>query len=59
LSPGDIYALTPLPLGVATAFFAAYALFIFRMEKKEFARLPVIGRFVSRRGAKNKDQSGF
>ncbi|SKD02921.1 Membrane protein involved in the export of O-antigen and teichoic acid [Chitinophaga ginsengisegetis] len=46
LSPKDIYAPKPLPLAVATAFFAAYAWFIFRMEKKEFARLPVIGKFV-------------
>lgn len=48
LSPKDIYALKPLPLAVATAFFAAYAWFIFRMEKKEFARLPVIGKYISK-----------
>ena len=48
LSPTDIYALKPLPLAVATAFFAAYAWFIFRMEKKEFARLPVIGRYIAK-----------
>ncbi|MCW3462759.1 oligosaccharide flippase family protein [Chitinophaga nivalis] len=46
LSPKDIYALKPLPFAVATLLFAAYGWFIFRMEKKEFARLPVIGKFI-------------
>ncbi len=46
LSPGDIYALKPLSLAVATALFAAYAWFIFRMEKKEFARMPFIGKYI-------------
>ncbi|WP_143309880.1 oligosaccharide flippase family protein [Chitinophaga vietnamensis] len=46
LSPGDIYALKPASLAVATLLFAAYAWFIFRMEKKEFARMPFIGKFI-------------
>ncbi|NML36518.1 oligosaccharide flippase family protein [Chitinophaga sp. G-6-1-13] len=46
LSPGDIYALKPLSLAVATLFFGAYAWFIFRMEKKEFARMPFIGKYI-------------
>lgn len=32
--------------GFATALFALYALFIFRIEKREFQRLPVIGKFI-------------
>lgn len=46
LSPGDIYALKPLSLAVATLLFGAYAWFIFRMEKKEFARMPFIGKYI-------------
>ncbi|RBL93155.1 oligosaccharide flippase family protein [Chitinophaga flava] len=46
LSPRDIYALKPLSLLVATAFFGAYTWFIFRMEKKEFARMPFIGKYI-------------
>lgn len=46
LSPKDIYALKPANLLTATALFGLYALFIFRMEKKEFARLPFIGKFI-------------
>ncbi|MEC5148151.1 Membrane protein involved in the export of O-antigen and teichoic acid [Chitinophaga sp. 212800010-3] len=48
LSPDNIYALRPLSLLVATFFFFAYGWFIFRMEKREFAKLPVIGRFIKR-----------
>lgn len=46
LSPGDIYALKPLSLIVATLLFGAYIWFMLKMEKKEFARLPVIGKYV-------------
>ncbi|NLR64587.1 oligosaccharide flippase family protein [Chitinophaga varians] len=46
LSPGDIYAMKPLSLAVATLLFGAYAWFIFRMEKKEFARMPFIGKYI-------------
>ncbi len=46
LSPGNIYALKPVSLLVATLLFAAYAWFILKMEKKEFGRLPVIGKFI-------------
>lgn len=46
LSPADIYALKPSSLAVATALFAAYGWFIFRMEKKEFARMPFIGKYI-------------
>ena len=46
LSPGNVYALKPLPLIVATLFFAAYGWFILKMEKKEFKRLPVIGKYI-------------
>lgn len=48
LSPDDIYALKPLSLFVATVFFGGYIWFLLKMEKKEFSRLPVIGKFVSR-----------
>jgi hypothetical protein len=48
LSPGDIYALKPLSLFVATVLFGGYIWFLLKMEKKEFSRLPVIGKFVSR-----------
>lgn len=48
LSPGDVYALKPLSLLVATVLFGAYIWFLLKMEKKEFSRLPVIGKFVSR-----------
>jgi len=48
LSPGDIYALKPLSLFVATVFFISYIWFLLKMEKKEFSRLPFIGKFVSR-----------
>ncbi|SFD28636.1 Membrane protein involved in the export of O-antigen and teichoic acid [Chitinophaga sp. CF118] len=47
ISPNDIYALKPLSLIVATLFFGAYIWFMLKMEKKEFARLPFIGKFVS------------
>jgi O-antigen/teichoic acid export membrane protein len=46
LSPGNIYALKPVSLIVATLFFAAYGWFILKMEKKEFQRLPLIGKFI-------------
>ncbi|NSL89067.1 oligosaccharide flippase family protein [Chitinophaga sp. Mgbs1] len=46
LSPRDIYALKPSSLIVATIMFAGYCWFIFRMEKKEFARLPFIGKYI-------------
>jgi len=46
LSPGDIYALKPVSLGVATLFFGAYAWFILKMEKKEFQKLPFIGKHI-------------
>jgi O-antigen/teichoic acid export membrane protein len=48
ISPNDVYALKPLSLIVATLFFGAYIWFMLKMEKKEFARLPFIGSFVSR-----------
>jgi adenylate cyclase len=48
ISPDDFYALKPLSLIVATLFFGAYIWFMLKMEKKEFARLPFIGKFVSR-----------
>lgn len=48
LSPGDIYALKPSSLIVATIFFGAYICFLLKMEKKEFSRLPVIGKFVDK-----------
>ncbi|SHM59454.1 polysaccharide biosynthesis C-terminal domain-containing protein [Chitinophaga sp. CF418] len=48
LSPGDVYALKPLSLFVATVFFGGYIWFLLKMEKKEFSRLPFIGKFVSR-----------
>ncbi|RFS22494.1 polysaccharide biosynthesis protein [Chitinophaga silvatica] len=47
LSPADKYAASALSLGVATLFFAAYALFIFRMERKEFERLPFVGKYFA------------
>jgi O-antigen/teichoic acid export membrane protein len=46
LSPGDVYALKPLSLVVATLLFAGYGWFILRMERKEFQKLPVIGRYL-------------
>jgi O-antigen/teichoic acid export membrane protein len=48
LSPGDIYAARPLSLAVATIFFLAYTWFVLKMEKKEFSRIPVIGKFVAK-----------
>lgn len=48
ISPENIYALKPMSLIVATLFYGAYIWFLLKMEKKEFAKLPVIGRFVSR-----------
>lgn len=48
LSPRDIYALNPLSLGVATLLFGAYIIFLLKMEKKEFSKLPVVGRFLGR-----------
>lgn len=48
LSPGDVYALKPISLFVATVFFCGYIWFLLKMEKKEFSRLPFIGKFVSR-----------
>jgi O-antigen/teichoic acid export membrane protein len=47
ISPGDIYALKPMSLIVATLFFGAYIWFMLKMEKKEFVRLPFIGKFIS------------
>jgi len=52
LSPADRYAATPLSLAVATLFFGVYCLFIFWMERKEFARLPVIGKYFAPRATK-------
>lgn len=46
LSPGDIYAITIPSLGVATLFLALYGWFIFKMEKREFAKLPFIGKYI-------------
>ncbi|SHL83361.1 Membrane protein involved in the export of O-antigen and teichoic acid [Chitinophaga jiangningensis] len=46
LSPNNIYAIRGSSLAVATVFFLGYLLFIFRMEKREFAKLPVIGKFI-------------
>jgi len=46
LSPGNVYALKPLSLIVATLLFAAYGWFILRMERKEFQRLPFIGKYL-------------
>jgi O-antigen/teichoic acid export membrane protein len=48
ITPGDIYALTPLSFLVATALFGAYALLLLKVEKKEFAKLPFVGRFIAR-----------
>ncbi|MET6999663.1 oligosaccharide flippase family protein [Chitinophaga defluvii] len=48
LSPEDIYAVKPLSLLVATTLYGLYAWFIIKMEKREFAKLPVIGRFVAK-----------
>ncbi|HVI45408.1 MAG TPA: polysaccharide biosynthesis C-terminal domain-containing protein [Chitinophaga sp.] len=48
LSPKDIYALKFSSLAVATLLFAAYCWFLLRMEKKEFAKLPVIGKFLAK-----------
>jgi O-antigen/teichoic acid export membrane protein len=47
ISPTDIYALKPLSLTLATVLFGAYIWFILKMEKKEFSRLPFIGKYVS------------
>ncbi|SFN69490.1 Membrane protein involved in the export of O-antigen and teichoic acid [Chitinophaga sp. YR627] len=47
-SPRDIYALSPLSLTVATIFFFAYIWFLLKMEKKEFSRLPFIGKYVAK-----------
>jgi O-antigen/teichoic acid export membrane protein len=33
-------------IGLATVFLAAYALFILRVERREFRRLPVVGKFL-------------
>jgi hypothetical protein len=33
-------------LGLGTFFLLAYALFILRVERREFRRLPVIGKFL-------------
>ncbi|NIG52733.1 lipopolysaccharide biosynthesis protein [Chitinophaga sp. Cy-1792] len=46
LSPKDIYAITASNVILATVFFLGYLAFILKMEKKEFARLPVIGKFL-------------
>lgn len=48
LSPGDVYALKPLPLLVATVFFGAYAWFVLKMEKKEFERIPVLNKILAK-----------
>lgn len=48
LSPGNIYALKPASLIVATVFFGAYIWFLLKMEKKEFSRLPFVGRYVAK-----------
>ena len=34
-------------LGLATIFFLAFIFFIFRVEKKEFKKLPIVGRFAN------------
>ncbi|RFM29765.1 oligosaccharide flippase family protein [Deminuibacter soli] len=46
ITPGDIYAAKPMSLLVGLLFFAAYAAFILKMEKREFARLPIIGKYL-------------
>lgn len=48
LSPHDIYAAKPVSLAIATLFLGAYTWFILKMEKKEFSRMPFIGKFVAR-----------
>ncbi|MBV8255019.1 MAG: oligosaccharide flippase family protein [Chitinophaga sp.] len=46
ISPGHIYALKASSLALATFFFVAYLVFVFRMEKREFARFPIIGKYI-------------
>ncbi len=48
LSPGDVYAAKPGNLMVATVLFLGYVWFLLKMEKKEFGRLPVIGKYVAK-----------
>lgn len=45
ITPANIYATKPLSLALAAALFAGYTLFILKMEKKEFARMPFIGKY--------------
>ena len=48
LSPGDVYALKPASMGVALVFFGIYLWFVLKMEKKEFIKLPVVGKYVNK-----------
>ena len=48
LSPGNIYALKPISLIVATLFFGGYVWFMLKVEKKEFAKVPVVGKYIAK-----------
>lgn len=48
LSPADMYAVKPMSLLVATVMFLGYVWFLLKMEKKEFGRLPVVGKFINK-----------
>jgi hypothetical protein len=48
LSPGDVYAAKPGNLLVATVLFLGYVWFLLKMEKREFGRLPVVGKYIAK-----------
>lgn len=48
LSPGAPYALTPATLGTGLLFFFAYLWFVLKMEKREFAKLPFVGKYIGK-----------
>ncbi|SCC35425.1 Membrane protein involved in the export of O-antigen and teichoic acid [Chitinophaga costaii] len=48
LSPGAPYALTPSTLAVGLLFFFSYLWFVLKMEKREFVKLPFVGKYVNK-----------